>query len=60
MDWNNDGTTSLSEFFAASDIGKRMVQRPDGSTCDIYFSYKDGAEVKAVCSPEKHGERKAR
>ena len=50
MDWNDDGSTSLSEFFAASDIGKKVVQRSDGSTCNVYFEYKDGAAVKTVCA----------
>lgn len=48
MDWNQDGNTSLSEFFAASDIGKREVAA-DGKKCIEYYAYKDGLAVKMVC-----------
>lgn len=50
MDWNQDGTTSISEFFAASDIGKRSVISA-GKECIEYFAYKDGLPVKVVCPP---------
>ncbi len=48
MDWNQDGSTSLSEFFASCDIGLRPVT-VDDKECVEYFSYKDGAPIKIVC-----------
>jgi hypothetical protein len=48
MDWNQDGITSIGEFFAASDIGKREITK-NGKKCTEYFSYKDGLAVKVVC-----------
>jgi hypothetical protein len=48
MDWNQDGTTSIGEFFAASDIGKREVIL-DNKKCIEYFAYKDALPVKTVC-----------
>lgn len=48
MDWNGSGTTSLAEFFEASDVGKRVVTK-DGSICIEYFRYKDGLPIKVVC-----------
>jgi hypothetical protein len=52
MDWNQDGTTSLDEFFAASDIGKRAVTN-DGKECVEYFAYKDGLTVKLTCKTDE-------
>jgi len=48
MDWDSDGTTSISEFFASSDIGKRR-EVENGRGCIEYFAYKDGLAVKKVC-----------
>jgi len=48
MDWHQRGTTSISDFFGASDIGKREVVQ-DGRKCTEYFAYKDGLPVKTVC-----------
>jgi hypothetical protein len=48
MDWQQRGSTSIADFFAASDIGKRDVL-VDGKTCVEYYSYKDGLPVKTVC-----------
>lgn len=48
MDWNQDGTTSVGEFFEASDIGKRNVTE-GGKNCVEYFAYKDGLPVKTLC-----------
>ena len=48
MDWNQDGTTSISEFFVASDIGTRETMI-DGKKCVEYFAYKDGLPVKVNC-----------
>lgn len=49
MDWNKDGTTSIGELLAASDIGKREISK-ESKNCIEYFSYKDGLAVKIVCS----------
>ncbi|MGZ8227578.1 MAG: hypothetical protein ACXWT3_13225 [Methylococcaceae bacterium] len=47
MDWNQDGSTSIVEFFMASDIGKRTVTK-DSQLFIEYFSYKDGLPIKTV------------
>ena len=52
MDWNEDGSTSLKEFLASSDIGKRPVDR-NGQRCFEYYSYKDGLPIKVACSTER-------
>ena len=52
MDWHQRGKTSLSDFFAASDIGKREIVQGD-KKCFEYYSYKDGLPVKTVCPNEK-------
>jgi ABC-type antimicrobial peptide transport system permease subunit len=49
MDWNQDGRTSISEFLASSDIGRRAAHR-DGQECVEYYAYKDGLPVKVVCA----------
>jgi hypothetical protein len=49
MDWREHGSTSIGDFFAASDIGKREIKQ-EGKKCLEYFSYKDGLPVKVVCS----------
>lgn len=48
MDWNRDGSTSLSEFLSAGDVGVRQAKRDDRD-CKEYFSYKDGLPIKTVC-----------
>lgn len=48
MDWQHRGNTSISDFFAASDIGKREVIQ-NGRNCTEYYAYKDGLPVKTVC-----------
>ena len=48
MDWNEDGTTTLSEYFMSSDVGKRPITT-DGETCVEYFHYKDGSPIRVVC-----------
>ena len=48
MDWNQKGSTTLSDFLEASDIGKREVLK-DGKKCVEYYAYKDGMPVKTVC-----------
>lgn len=47
MDWNQDGSTSIGEVFAAADIGKRAISH-DGKSCTEYYGYKDGLAVKTV------------
>ena len=49
MDWNQNGNTSLAEFFQASDVGTREIQK-DGKVCKEYYSYKDGTPIKIVCA----------
>jgi xanthine/uracil permease len=48
MDWNQDGSTSIVEFFMASDIGKRTITKDD-KPCIEYFSFKDGLPIKTEC-----------
>ncbi|MCV4340733.1 hypothetical protein [Pseudomonas capsici] len=48
MDWSQKGQTTITDFFAASDVGKREITRA-GRQCIEYFSYKDGMTVKTVC-----------
>lgn len=48
MDWNQNGTTSIGEFFASSDIGQREVIQ-ENRKCAKYFSDKDGLPIKIVC-----------
>jgi hypothetical protein len=48
MDWHQRGKTSIADFFAASDIGKREI-KVDGKSCIEYYAYKDGLPVKTVC-----------
>ncbi|MGJ7903167.1 hypothetical protein [Lysobacter sp. 1R34A] len=42
------GSTSLSEFLSAADVGVRQAKRDDRD-CKEYFSYKDGLPIKTVC-----------
>jgi hypothetical protein len=49
MDWQQRGTTSIVDFFKASEIGKRDVERA-GKKCVEYYAYKDGLPLKTVCS----------
>ena len=48
MDWNQDGTTTLSEVLEASDVGRRAVNR-GGKHCVEYYSFKDGLTVRMEC-----------
>ncbi|RBH52392.1 MULTISPECIES: hypothetical protein [Pseudomonas] len=48
MDWSQSGSTSVADFFSASDIGKREVT-VSGKNCIEYYSYKDGLRVKLNC-----------
>lgn len=48
MDWQQRGTTSIADFFAASDVGKRDVI-VNGKSCVEYYAYKDGIPIKTVC-----------
>jgi hypothetical protein len=48
MDWNHDGTTTVTELVEASDVGRREVQ-VGGRVCWDYFAYKDGLSRRLVC-----------
>ena len=48
MDWNGDGSTSISEFFYSSDVGVRSAEH-NGERCKEFYSYKDGLPVKTIC-----------
>lgn len=48
MDWNGDGTTTITEFFEASDVGKREVI-VDGRACIEFFAYKDAMPIRTDC-----------
>jgi hypothetical protein len=48
MDWQNKGYTSIGDFFAASDIGRREIEI-EGKLCFEYYDYKDGLPIKTVC-----------
>jgi hypothetical protein len=50
MDWRQRGYTTIADFFAAADIGKRDIE-VDGKTCAEYYDYKDGRRVKLMCPP---------
>jgi hypothetical protein len=49
MDWNSDGSTSLSELLEAPDIGRRPVSK-DGEECIEFFSFKDGMPLRIDCA----------
>lgn len=51
MDWSQRGCTTLGDFFLASEIGKRTIDKGSGA-CIEYYAYKDGSTVKIVC-PQK-------
>jgi len=57
MDWDLDGSTSLSEFLRSSDIGKRKVMQ-NGVECVEYYAFKDGLAVKTVCPTPAAGQAK--
>lgn len=48
MDWDNNGDTSLNEFFQASDISVRKIEK-NGKICKEFYAYKDGLPVKVIC-----------
>lgn len=48
MDWNQDGHTSLGEFLASGDVGRRPIS-VDGRNCSEFFDDKDGLPLKRVC-----------
>lgn len=48
MDWNNDGKTTLFEFFESSEVGSRKINN-NGIVCIEYYSYKDGLTIKIIC-----------
>ena len=48
MDWNDDGSTSISEFLRSSAVGKRTGSE-NAVACLEYYSMKDGLPIKIVC-----------
>lgn len=54
MDWNRDGSTSISEVFDAADTGTRNVQW-QGQTCIEIFAFKDGLTLKLKCGQDEIG-----
>lgn len=48
LDFNENGTTSLSELFTAGDLGKRPVD-VNNKGCIDYFYLKDGTSFKIKC-----------
>jgi hypothetical protein len=48
MDWNDDGRTTLAEFFASARIDRWTVVR-GGSRCSQYYSTHALTAVKTVC-----------
>ncbi len=48
MDWNQNGETSLTEFFKTSDVGVREIAKK-GEACKEFYDYKDGLPIKIVC-----------
>ncbi|NWC00536.1 hypothetical protein HX882_32160 [Pseudomonas gingeri] len=48
MDWDQSGSTSVVDFFVASDIGKREIV-VNGKKCFEYYAFKDGMTVKIIC-----------
>ena len=48
MDWNSDGTTSVREFFATNDVGRRPVTLR-GRMCVEFFLLEDGRPLKTSC-----------
>lgn len=48
MDWNVDGRTSLREFFATNDVGRRPITR-EGRMCVEFFLLEDGRPLKTSC-----------
>ena len=47
-DWNLDGETTVTEFFAAVDVGVRPIACGE-EFCVEYFWFKDGLRVSIVC-----------
>ncbi|PPS27833.1 hypothetical protein [Pseudomonas amygdali] len=48
MDWRQRGSTSITDFLDASEIGRREVTL-DGNVCMEYYAYKDGLPIKTSC-----------
>jgi hypothetical protein len=49
MDWDDDGTTTLAEFFETVDIARRPAPR-DGQICTELYRLKDGLPVRVECA----------
>ncbi len=48
MDWNDDGITSIPEFFSTMDVGV-YAEEIDGKQCRRVFRTKDGAPIRQLC-----------
>jgi hypothetical protein len=55
MDWNGDGTTTVSEILESIDIETRRVQI-DGKQCVEYYRLKDALPVKTKCNENDSGQ----
>jgi hypothetical protein len=51
-DWNQDGRTTVGEWFYGMDVGTRAVTVA-GEPCIEYFAFKDGLPVRVDCP--RHG-----
>ena len=50
MDWNSDGRTTVREFFATNDVGRRPITR-NGRMCVEYFRLEDQRPLRITCTP---------
>ncbi|MGE5926153.1 MAG: hypothetical protein ACM357_02280 [Gemmatimonadota bacterium] len=48
MDWNDDGATTIREFFATNGVGRRPITR-EGRMCVEFFRLEDGLPLKTSC-----------
>ena len=48
MDWNDDGRTSINEFFDTMDYGTSS-ETVNGIECRLVYYAKDGSTVKKLC-----------
>jgi len=50
MDWNQNGKTSIAEFFTAASVDKKSLTQ-NGQECAGYF--KDEQAIKIVCRSQE-------
>ena len=48
MDWNEDGRTTVREFLATNEIGRRPVTR-NGRMCVEFFRLEDRRPLRITC-----------